>query len=60
MEQRWNGIDRGNQMTLRKTCQSAPLSTTNPTWTALGANKFVRDENQVTNHLSYSMTLLLT
>jgi hypothetical protein len=29
-EPRWNDIDRGNQVTQRKTCPSANLSTTNP------------------------------
>jgi hypothetical protein len=33
MEHRWNEIDRG------KTCPSATLSTTNPTWTDPAANR---------------------
>jgi hypothetical protein len=33
MEHQWNKIDRGKPTTRRKTCPSATLSTTNPTWT---------------------------
>jgi hypothetical protein len=33
MEHRWIEIDRGKPTTRRKTCPSAPLSTTNPSWT---------------------------
>jgi hypothetical protein len=33
MEHQWNEIDRGKPTTRRKTCPSATLSTTNPTWT---------------------------
>jgi hypothetical protein len=32
----WNDTDRENWRTPRKTCPSATLSTTNPTWTDLG------------------------
>jgi hypothetical protein len=34
----------GNRRTRRKTCPSATLSTTNPTWTNLGANPSRRGE----------------
>jgi hypothetical protein len=40
----WNDTDRGNRRTLRKTCHSATLSTTNPTWTDPGANLALRGE----------------
>jgi hypothetical protein len=33
MEHQWNEIDRGKLTTRRKTCPSATLPTTNPTWT---------------------------
>jgi hypothetical protein len=33
MEHRWNDIDRGKPKYWGKTCPSATLSTTNPTWT---------------------------
>jgi hypothetical protein len=33
MEHQWNEIDRGKPTTRRKTCPSATLSTTYPTWT---------------------------
>ena len=36
MEHQWNEIDRGKPTTRRKTCPSATLSTTNPTWTGPG------------------------
>jgi hypothetical protein len=42
-----------NRRTWRKTCPSATLSTTNPTWAALGANSALHGEKPVTNHLSY-------
>jgi hypothetical protein len=44
-----------NRRTRRKTCPSATLSASNPTWTALGANTGLRGENSITNHLSYGM-----
>jgi hypothetical protein len=37
-ERRWKDIDRENLRTRRKTCPSATLSTTNPTWIDMGAN----------------------
>jgi hypothetical protein len=38
MEHQWKEIDRGKPTTRRKTCPSATLSTTNPTWTDPGSN----------------------
>jgi hypothetical protein len=57
MEQRWNDADRGNRKTRRKACHSAPLSTTNPTMTDLGANPGLRGEKPATNSLSYGTAL---
>jgi hypothetical protein len=37
----------------KKTCPSATLSTTNPTWTKAGANPVLRGDRPVTNRLSY-------
>jgi hypothetical protein len=53
-ETQWNDIDRIN---LRKTCPSAILSTTNPTWTDPGANPGLHSERPVTNHLNHGMAL---
>jgi hypothetical protein len=36
MEHRWNEIEGENRRTRGKTCPSATLSTTNPTWTDPG------------------------
>jgi hypothetical protein len=38
--------------TQRKTCRSAILSTTNPTWTDLGANPGLRGDRPATNRLN--------
>jgi hypothetical protein len=52
-ERRWNDISAGeNRRTPRKTCPSATLSTTNPTWIGPGANPGLRGESPVTNDLS--------
>jgi hypothetical protein len=40
-----------NQRTWRKTCPSATLSTTNPTWTNLALSS----EKLITNHMSHVM-----
>jgi hypothetical protein len=48
-EHRWNETDRGKPTTRRKTCPSATLSTTNPTWTDPG----LRGERPATNRLSH-------
>jgi hypothetical protein len=42
-----------NWRTRRKTCPSATLSTTNPTWIDPGANSGPRGERPATNDLSY-------
>jgi hypothetical protein len=42
-----------NRSTLRKTCSSATLSTTNPTWTYPGSNPGLRGERLATNRLSH-------
>jgi hypothetical protein len=42
----------GNRSTRGKTCPSATLSTTNPTWTDLGLNPGLRSDRPVTNRLS--------
>jgi hypothetical protein len=45
-----------NRSTRRKTCPSATLSTTHPTWTAQGSNPGVRGERPATNRLSQGTT----
>jgi hypothetical protein len=42
-----------NRRTRRKTCPSATLSTTNPTWIDTGANPGLRGERPATNDLSH-------
>jgi hypothetical protein len=44
---------RENRRTRRKTCPSATLSTTNPTWIDQGANPGLRGERLETNRLSH-------
>jgi hypothetical protein len=46
----WQGK---NRRTRRKTCPSATLSTTNPTWIDKGANSGLRGERPATNDLSH-------
>jgi hypothetical protein len=41
-----------------KTCPSATLSTTNPTWTDPGSNPGLRGERLATNRLSYGTAFL--
>jgi hypothetical protein len=53
MEHWWNGTDRGNWSTGRKTCQSATLPTTNSTWTGLGSKPGLRSERRATNRLTH-------
>jgi hypothetical protein len=48
-----------NQKPQRDTCPSANLSTTNPTWTDLGANPGLHCEMLATDHLSYGMAYKL-
>jgi hypothetical protein len=53
-ERRWNDILTGEtRRTRRKTCPSATLSTTNPTWIDSGANPGLRGERPTTNDLSF-------
>jgi hypothetical protein len=41
-----------------KTCPSATLSTTNPTWTEPGSNPDLRGERPATNRLSHAQPTL--
>jgi hypothetical protein len=53
-ERRWNDILTGeNRRTRRKSCPSATLSTTNPTWIDPGANPGLRGERSAINNLRY-------
>jgi hypothetical protein len=55
-ERRWNDTLTGeNRRTRRKTCPSATLSSTNPTWIDPGTNPGLRGERSATNNLSYGM-----
>jgi hypothetical protein len=49
-QQWWNDIDG-------KTCPSTTLSTTNPTWTNLGANLGLSGERPAINHLSHGTVI---
>jgi hypothetical protein len=40
-----------------KTCPSATLSTTNPTWTDLGSNRGLRSGRPAANRLSHGTAL---
>jgi hypothetical protein len=42
-----------NRQPREKTCPSATLSTTNPTWTDPGSNSGLRSERPGTNRLSH-------
>jgi hypothetical protein len=53
MEHRWNETDREKPSTWGKTCPSATLSTTNPTWTDPGSNPGLRGGRPATNRLSH-------
>jgi hypothetical protein len=60
MEHRWNETDRGKTEVLgKKTCPSATLSTTNPTWTDPGSNPGLRGGRQAANRLSHGTALPL-
>jgi hypothetical protein len=60
-ERRWNDIlTRKKWRTRRKTCPSATLPTTNPTWIDQGANPGLRGERPATNDLSHDTTLYHT
>jgi hypothetical protein len=58
MEHQWNETDRGKPKTRRKTCPSATLSTTNPTWTDPGSNPGLRSGRPATNRLSHGTALV--
>jgi hypothetical protein len=59
MEHRWNEIDRGKpKYSGKKTCPSATLSNTNPTWTDPGSNLGLRGERLATNRLSHDTVLV--
>jgi hypothetical protein len=53
----WNDIDRENGRTQEKTCPSATLFTTNPTWADPGTNPGLHSERPRTNCLSHGMAL---
>jgi hypothetical protein len=50
---RWNEDWQGKPKHSEKTCPSATLSTTNPTWTDPGSNPARRGGKSATNSLSY-------
>jgi hypothetical protein len=54
MKPRWNDTDRVNRISWRKTCLSANLPTTNPTWTDPGRNPGLRGERSMNNGLSHA------
>jgi hypothetical protein len=47
-----------NRSTREKTCPSATLSTTNPTWIDPGSNPGLRGERPATNRLSHGTALI--
>jgi hypothetical protein len=47
-----------NRSTWGKTCPSATLSITNPTWTDQGSNQDVRGERPATNRLSHGRVMV--
>jgi hypothetical protein len=49
-----------NGSTWGKTCHSATLSTTNPTWTGPGSNPGLRGERQAINRLSHGTAYFRT
>jgi hypothetical protein len=53
----WNEDWQGKPKYSEKTCPSATLSTTNPTWTDPGLNPGRRGGKPVTNRLSYGTAL---
>jgi hypothetical protein len=57
-DRRWNDVLTGeNRRTRRKSCPSATLSSTNPTWIDPGANAGLRGERPATNDLSHGTAL---
>jgi hypothetical protein len=58
MEHRWNEFDRGKpKYSGGKTCPSATLTTTNPTWTDPGSNLGLCGGRPATNRLSHGTTM---
>jgi hypothetical protein len=55
---RWNENWQGKLKYWEKTCPSATLSTTNPTWPDLGSNPGRRGGKPATNRLSYDTARL--
>jgi hypothetical protein len=53
-------LTRKNRRTLRKTCPSVTLSTTNPIWTDPGANPGLRSGRPATNRLRHGTAELGT
>jgi hypothetical protein len=51
-------IDKGKPKNSEKTCPSATLSTTNPTWIDPGVNRGLCGERPATNDLSHGMAAL--
>jgi hypothetical protein len=56
---RWSDNWQGKPKYSEKTCPSATLSTTNPTWPELGSNPGRRGGKPATNRLSYGTALAL-
>jgi hypothetical protein len=58
MEHRWNEIYRGKpKYSGKKTCPSATLSSTNPTWTDPGLNLGLRGERPATKRLNHGTAM---
>jgi hypothetical protein len=55
-EQEWIIFDWENEITRRKCCPCATLSTTSPKWTTLRPKADLRVEKPATNRLSYGTT----
>jgi hypothetical protein len=53
----WNEDWRGKPNYSQKTCSSATLPTTNPTWPDLGSNPGLRVGKAATNRLSYGTAI---
>jgi hypothetical protein len=56
----WNEDWQGKPKYSEKTCPSATLSTTNPTWPDPGSNTGRRGGKPATNHLSYGAALSIS
>jgi hypothetical protein len=55
----WNEDRQGKPKYSEKTCPSATLSTTNPTWPDPGSNPHRRGGKPATNRLSYGVAVTL-